>query len=143
MIEEIKGREYNKSEWSRGPWDQEPDRMEWEHAGFVCLAVRNPMGAWCGYVGVPPSHKLYGKDYEGIDHLVEVHGGPTYSNKCRPPICHNPKPGEVEDLWWIGFDCAHGGDIIPAISHLAGRYRDMDYIREETNRLTDQLGLLE
>ena len=41
--------------WGQGPWDDEPDRVDFEHAGFPCLLLRNPrLGQWCGYVAVPP-----------------------------------------------------------------------------------------
>ena len=41
------------------PWLTEPDRLEWTHEGYPCLAVRNSFGAWCGYVGVPEGHPWY------------------------------------------------------------------------------------
>ena len=47
----------DKSAWDRGPWDDEPDRVEWrvpELPQLACLVVRGPLGSWCGYVGVPP-----------------------------------------------------------------------------------------
>ena len=30
-------------------------------------------------------------------------------------VCYQPLEGESEDVWWFGFDCAHGGDFIPSI----------------------------
>lgn len=57
---------YPRSKWPPGPWDQEPfDKVSWvdEETNLDCLAVRGPMGSWCGYVGVPPGHPFYGKDY--------------------------------------------------------------------------------
>lgn len=30
----------DKSGWGPGPWQDEPDRKEWTHAGFDCLIVR-------------------------------------------------------------------------------------------------------
>lgn len=55
----------DKSEWSRGRWNDEPDKKQWldEVTGLPCLIVRGPMGSWCGYVGIEPSHPLYGKKY--------------------------------------------------------------------------------
>jgi hypothetical protein len=88
-----------------GPWDQEPDRDLWKHAGLACLVNRGPMGAWCGYVAVPPGHPAHRKHYNEVD--VEVHGGLTYSEECQGVICHTPKPGEPDDVWWLGFDCGH------------------------------------
>ena len=73
----------DKSTWDRGPWDSEPDKIQWneESTGLTCLIVRHPrLGYFCGYVGVGPSHPLHGKSYNDAD--VEVHGGLTYSKPC-------------------------------------------------------------
>lgn len=107
--------------WSRGPWDNEPDRIEWRDARAVpvlpCLIVRGPSGALCGYVAVPPGHPWHGKDHVDAD----VHGSITYTEKCQAGghICHVPQLGESDDVWWVGFDCAHSGDGQPG--------RDADY----------------
>lgn len=38
----------DKSAWGPGPWQDEPDRVEWEHAGLPCLMVRSrDLGQWC------------------------------------------------------------------------------------------------
>jgi hypothetical protein len=87
----------------------EPDRWEGEHVGLPLLAIRHPrLGHWCGYVAVPPSHPLHGQDYGAPD--IAVHGGFTYANACHGAVCHVPKPGEPDNVWWFGFDCAHAGD---------------------------------
>jgi hypothetical protein len=157
----------DKSQWGDGPWLTEPDRLEWEHAGLPCLAVRGPefSGHWCGYVAVPPGHPLHGKHYDTPD--VNVHGGLTYADKCDGAVCHVPKPGEPDDVWWFGFDCAHGGDLSPAMHarylHVGypfpsepydhakavaaadwtiDVYRTLDYVQAEANRLADQLAAL-
>ena len=55
----------DKSTWGDGPWQQEPDRVEFRHPGLPCLLVRHPrLGVWCGYAAVPPGHALYGKPYD-------------------------------------------------------------------------------
>ncbi len=137
-------------EWklTKGPWDGEPDRLEFRSHGFACLAKRNMvMGFWCGYVGLPPEHPLYGKDYNQVEetHDIRVHGGLTYSALCNEAIgiCHKPAPGEPEDLFWLGFDCAHGGDLEPAIRALGfgfhAVYRDLEYVKQECEQLADQL----
>lgn len=153
----------DKSSWGSGPWTNEPDRAEWEHAGFPCLAVRGPefSGHWCGYVAVPPGHPLHGKSYDDAD--VEVHGGLTYANACQGHVCHVPKQGEPDDVWWFGFDCAHSGDFSPAYESRYSRkgqeaydhdealrlhavtwsaadvYRTLDYVKEQANALAVQL----
>ena len=30
-------------------------------------------------------------------------------------ICHIPDQGEPDDVWWLGFDCLHGGDLAPGM----------------------------
>ena len=78
--------EYNgivdKSDWQRGPWDCEPDKIRWqdEATGLPCLIVRGPIGALCGYVGVHTGHPLHGKEYDAAD--VSVHGGLTFAHGC-------------------------------------------------------------
>lgn len=117
-------------------WENEPDRVEFKYKGFDCLIRRaapksqNPkdwLGNLCGYVAVTPDHPYYGKDYSEID--LHAHGGLTYSNACRGDICHKT---DIEDkVWWFGFDCAHGGDLIPSIweARQPGGY--LHHIRED------------
>lgn len=46
------------------PWDNEPNRKEWEAHGLKCVIVRQDRsGHLCGYVGLPKSHPLHGVDY--------------------------------------------------------------------------------
>lgn len=112
------------------------------------MAIRNQTGVWCGYVGVPPSHPLYGKGYEELD--LTVHGGLTYASACALHICHTPKPGEPDNVWWFGFDCGHGGDLTPAFITLYERcklapsifeetYKPLSYVKAEVERLAKQL----
>ena len=80
--------------------------------------------------------------------IVDVHGGLTYSNSCNGAICHVPKPGEPDPVWWFGFDCAHSGDIIPGMDALLNRvsprlwdgaYKTVAYVKAEVERLASQL----
>ena len=137
----------DKAQWGPGPWEQEPDKVEWTDMAtwLTCLAVRHKeSGHWCGYVGVAKEHPLYGVDYDTPD--VEVHGGLTFAEKCNESdkehgVCHHGP----EALWWFGFDCAHGGDVIPDFSrrdlswHRQSEYRDLAYVRAECARLAKQL----
>jgi len=148
-MNKLKTEPIDKSTWGDGPWQTEPDRVEFEHAGLPCLLVRNRTGNWCGYAAVPPGHPYHGADYSVPD--VSVHGGLTYANACAGQICHAPKPGEPDDVYWFGFDCAHFMDLVPGFAHLfAGMpelstlgvgdvYRDVAYVTEETKRLAEQL----
>jgi hypothetical protein len=133
----------DKRAWERGPWDDEPDKVQWrdEATGLPCLAVRNERsGNWCGYVGVSERHPAFGLNYyhstwdaeqegqtltpvQAAINAVSVHGGLTFADKCHPSpegeghgICHVPAPGEPDHVWWFGFDCAHSGDVSPGYS---------------------------
>lgn len=92
---------------------KEQDRVVFKAHGFDCLIVRGPLGAWCGYVGLPPSHPMHGKHYDVPQ--VQIHGGLTYSEFCHATICHNPLAGEIDQMWWFGFDCAHAFDEVPSM----------------------------
>jgi hypothetical protein len=65
------------------------------------LPASMPHGYGNGYIGIPPEHPWFVKDYDSIE--VNVHGGLTYSANRAP----NEKP---DGFWWIGFDTCHGGD---------------------------------
>lgn len=85
------------------PWADEPDRVDFQHKGLPCRIIRaNPMGHLCGYVQIPETHPGYGAHYDDpIWTEVSAHGGLTFS-------------GRHEDGgFWIGFDCAHSGDLSP------------------------------
>lgn len=139
----------DKSDWEPGPWMKEPDREQFEHLGLPCLIVRVPgLGHLCGYVAVPPSHPWHGQDFMEID--ADVHGGLTYGRKCEGSICHVPAPGEPEDVYWVGFDCAHAFDMSPGTTSMLRRlghrerftdfdsYKTIDYVRSEVRRLATQ-----
>lgn len=144
-----------KAKTTPGEWHSEPDRIEFKHAGFDCLIQRGGLLAWCGYVGVPPGHPFHGKDYadkwdDEYQEIIEagppvdVHGGLTYADGCGGAICHKAAPGEPDELWWFGFDCAHSWDLVPS-THSQGFgvggevYRNIAYVRKETESLAEQL----
>lgn len=132
-----------------GPWTDEPDHSEFRHLGLPCMVHRGPSGAWCGYVAVPLGHPWHSVHEMKID--ADVHGGLTYGNKCQGSICHIPKEGESDDVYWLGFDCAHCDDITPSDTTRAerdpeypsmrgygARYRSMEFAKSETIRLAAQ-----
>lgn len=142
------------SQWPPGPWDDEPDKIQFQHeaTGLPCLILRNGGGALCGYVGVTREHPLYGVDYTEPD--IEVHGGLTFAGRCgggpdaeQMGICHVPGEGEADDIWWLGFDCAHCYDLSPGMASLGlahGEvYRDISYVRGEIDSLARQLSIYE
>lgn len=166
-----------KLTWGEGPWVDEPDKVQWvdTETNLDCLIVRNHSGVWCGYVGLPPGHRLHGVAYteaEGGDGQwwLDVHGGLTFSGACQDHedadlshgICHLPLPGRPADVWWLGFDCGHALDQMPALDArmrdyekmtgvklpqlpaLVGDpfrsvYRDLPYVQEQVTRLAEQL----
>ena len=156
----------DRTGWPPGPWDQEPDRVEFKTAaGFPGLIVRHEIGHWCGYVAVPPGHPCHGHGYmseyekgaDGWDDYdrpihnpvdsLSVHGGITYAEKCAGDVCHVPEPGEPDDVFWLGFDCAHAWDLSPR-DWEHGRnwpdhhYRDAAYVRAECESLAEQLAAI-
>ena len=123
----------DKSGWGDGPWQDEPDRVEWTDGEYVCLMLRHPFsGNWCGYVAVSPGHLWHEVDYSDI-HGAHVHGGLTYGDHCmidtrplRERVCHVT---ESEDrLWWLGFDCHHAFDFAPGFRarelRMAAKFRE-------------------
>ena len=161
-------RSVDKSGWPRGEWHDEPDKIQWadEATGLPCLIVRGPSGALCGYVGVPDTHPWHSKEYGAaigecnedcdgdyhyghrIDSSIRVHGGLTFSDACQHSaedrgICHVPGPGEPDNIWWFGFDCAHSGDLCPSYErHYGagyGSYKSVAYVRLEVTKLAEQL----
>ena len=159
----------DKSGWGDGPWQSEPDKLQWQDVdtGLPCLIVRGPSGALCGYVGVGEQHPWFGKSYDGAaqpclstcsddwhqcspSSRIEVHGGLTFADACAEGepergICHRPDPGESDHVWWFGFDCAHLWDLTPKIAASripkSGRdvYRDVSYVQSECTALARQL----
>lgn len=156
---------HDRSKWPSGPWDNEPDKLVWKtKTGLPGMLLRNGVGALCGYVAVPSEHKLHGIGYskripsdevgppeEYSDYSsspegkLKVHGGVTFSDSCGGSICHVPEPGEPDDVWWFGFDCAHLGDDYPrnyAGSSRYEQYRDVAYVQAEVEQLAKQLARL-
>ena len=159
----------DKSGWADGEWKNEPDKVQFsdETTGLPCLIVRGPSGALCGYVGVTQGHPFYERDYDDCRHeclktdpddsygeWIDVHGGLTFANKCRPNedeskgICHTVESGEDDNVWWLGFDCAHADDYSPMHSgrkeacfqrHSSEIYRTVSYVRGQCEHLAKQL----
>lgn len=140
--------------WPSGPWDSEPDKVQWkdEKTGMPCLAVRHgTSGHWCGYVGVNPDHPLYEKDYGAPS--VDVHWGLTFADSCQKSesesvgVCHVPEPGEPDHVWWFGFDCAHCEDFSPRDKKYEkergwstyGTYKTLRFVQNQCAHLASQL----
>lgn len=110
---------------------------DFEHKGLCCVITFGDSGHRCGYVGIPKTHILYGKEYDEYLEIKkknvwdrEVSGifpllGTVIDEDDRIRIeayfnCHGgitysgggekSKYPIESDLWWFGFDCAHCND---------------------------------
>jgi hypothetical protein len=114
MSEQVPEVKIDKSAWGDGPWMTEPDRVQWEHAGYACLIVRHPNhGYLCAYVGIDRAHPFYGKN--PLKENLPVDANLNYGACCNGLICHVPAPGMPADVWWLGMDFAHAFDLAPAL----------------------------
>lgn len=102
-------------------------------AGFKAVIIKLDDNAFCvghrcGYVAIPSTHKDHNKRYYDID--VCAHGGLTYSgdSKSYPAIST-----DEENLWWVGFDCAHYDDI----ASIGGQ--TLEYCIQECESIANQL----
>lgn len=141
-----------------GPWDFEPDLLEWRYrqerydgqkpVELDCLVVRGPVGALCGYVGVPSGHPAFGfRERELQDHL-QAYDLLSYASLAEPiehGISRKSKP-LFERTWWIGFDCAHAQDFSPGMDNgcmSMSNYRGIGFARHFTEQLAVQLADVE
>lgn len=115
-------------------WHNEPNRLDWQASGYPCLVVRHAsLLHLCGYVAVPPGHPWHGLDYDSIEPYPDIHGGLTFAED-HPPL------GEPDSNWWLGFDCAHAGDLVPGMMRHApdDEYRDFEFVCSECEHLVEQ-----
>lgn len=115
------------------------------YKGLRYVVTFTPGGYRCGYVGVTPESRYYGKFYDDLE--IECHGGLTYSDGGKD----SAHPIE-SDLWWFGFDCGHcfdGNDIELAKMYYPERHilgieyegevRSLEYVQNECQKIADQL----
>lgn len=143
---------YNKESFPPGKWLTEPDLCRWHHQ-LPCLALRDmAMGIWKGFVSVDETHPFYGKSVdelmkipEALEIFFSVYGG--LSGTGRLPAKYKE---HAKNFWWIGIETTHGGDLMPLIKPdvpeqdmnkmLSGQtYKDLRFIRRETNKLANLL----
>ena len=144
-----------------GPWIDEPDELYFNHKGIDCkisriLAFENNGrifgGHCCGYCKIPElmaTSECF-EQSTTAELGFSVHGGITYSEFAA-------------DGCWIGFDCAHSGDIVPSMLETKRRireelqqkligwnlspfskvfideYRDINFVRKECESLAEQI----
>lgn len=70
--------------------------------------------------------------------MFRVHGGITFSGISGGRITNGD-----DNIWWIGFDCAHSDDKMPMLDNLFGEthgeYRNMFYVINECASLAKQI----
>lgn len=151
----------DRSKWRIGPWDNEPDEVNFEVYGLRCSILRQKRnGTLCGYVGVPnehPASNLCGNDpigvpcdvtpneFASIDKMnaffgeapsvsafLSPHGGVTYTGAITTHW--------LEGLWCFGFDCNHAFDACPQVYPGSDEdYRDIGYVEDEVIRMAERL----
>lgn len=109
-------------------------------------------------------HAVLEKDenYDERTMGFEVHGGITFVGPCQEweseceGVCHVADAGDLQEVWWFGFDCAHAMDLSPRMEALKkelnlpgfsmgkffGReeqYRTLEYVEAEIRSLALQL----
>lgn len=91
-------------------WDTEKDYEEFKIEEYHCIIKRGHHGALLGYVGVNKKHVLY--EQEDV-HFINCHGGVTFTGFFN----------ENKKYWYIGFDCAHAGDLVPSFENIRKEIR--------------------
>src|SRR5260221_5236702 len=138
IMSEVRFNVIKKEGWPSGPWDDEPDRLQWlTEAGFEGLILRSFNGSLNGYVAVSRKHPYWEKCDGDVD--LDCHGGITYCGPGGFAITKLVDPDGFH-FWWFGFDCAHMGDYTPllilsGLAGIGGIYKDFYYVRPEVERL--------
>lgn len=129
-----------KTFYTHGEWEDEPDFEEFVHAELPCIVVRTDMGHLCGYVGVPPNHPAYPERMKDIREFtrkgIQKEDGdwlviptpnipPNWTDVSYQDLdidvhggltwseIGDDYHGRKEGFKWFGFDCAHAWDYLP------------------------------
>jgi hypothetical protein len=127
----------DKSDWGKGPWQNEPDKKQWRDraSSYLCLVIRSPAGSLCGYVGVSKGHPAYGLHYDGIPTIVAEIAAAEFEDHIkkwgeagRPPITSDwfrdnplierPDPYTLAEIAISNIQ-VHGGLTYSKLSHEA------------------------
>lgn len=130
---DLSDRDYsNKNNWPKGEWTNEPDYKSWidEETGYQCAIVRSSHpGILCGYVMLTKNHVFHHLKLDEFDEYIICHGSITYDGTDI---------NGMEERW-IGFDCGHAGDLMPAYDHThQNTYRNFEYVENQCKRLAKQ-----
>lgn len=143
---------YDKKGFPPGKWLSEPDFCYWDK-DLPCLIIRDMvMGIWRGFVGVDEDHPYYEKSVDeilkmpgGTDIYLSVHGG-----LCAAGRLPSTFKDYAKNYWWIGLETCHTTDLLPLykvesndreLSKMIANqtYKDIKFIRRETNKLSNLL----
>jgi hypothetical protein len=143
-----------KSQWGKGPWQDEPDHLEWDdqETGLRCMIEREIyFGTLCGYVGIGPTHPAYEIHHDGASfEEAKLYRESLRANLFSGNVVTRPEPipgvgeivhsikvhggltfsGKIVDgstLWYFGFDCCHAFDVMPF------RWKEFDDVRKKSN----------
>ena len=121
---------------------KEGNYKAFEYKGYKCRIIRiwfwanTEMFHLCWYVLLSEEDKYYWYDYDEIPYLA--HWWITYSDKT---LIYQP-----EEWRWIGFDCAHAGDINleyqldkEYMLGTSSTYKTIEYVESELKQLVDQI----
>ena len=124
----------------------------WDYKGLTCTVFATSVGHRCGYVGVPKGHPLFGVDRSdetsvlggrSIEEEFTVHGGVTFTGRWEKDFGN--------DIWFIGFDCGHAGDLPDPVLIWNEKIREIyatsnnghiwitGQVADETEKLADQI----
>jgi len=110
------------------------------------------MGIWKGFVGLEEGHPFHGlsieellKHNDAMEIFFGVYGGLTMAGRLPPKYKEYAK-----NYWWIGCETSHGADLMPLLKldmsdpdmakMLSNQtYKDLHFIRKETNKLAKYL----
>ena len=97
-------------------------------------------------------HPFHGVDYQKLEEAIEnVHQGLTFSGEFSSEGRRAQAMAETFGVWWLGFDCSHAFDTMPAMdamlrrlgsppsSYLGSRYWTVEAVREEVEDLARTL----
>jgi hypothetical protein len=116
--------ELYKIDWGEGEWLKEYDFVYFIYKDMECHIMRNRFGTWCGYVMLSLDHPWTKIKNPTFNLESGVHGGITYAR---------------EDLgrYIVGFDCAHGGDLVPATQSILKDSREKlkKFMTKETSEV--------
>jgi len=102
---------------------------KWTYRDIECVVLFVRQSHRCGYMKIPKDSPFEELGYE--DFPIEVHGGLTFKDKMS---------GEFKlDGEWLGFDCAHSGDVLTEINFDKNdHFWTTEEVAAETEKMVDK-----